>query len=97
MEGWDKDLGTDDSLGEVRWERTASSDPTWITLSHTFGYGGYYEIQYRFTCSSNYYGRLCTEYCLAQDNGYGHYTCSSSGTKDCRSGWTGTDCNVGTF
>ena len=69
---------------------------SWSTFTSTVsGTGAYFQWRYRFTCNSYYYGDLCNVYCKARDDQYGHYTCSSSGSKICRSGWTGTDCKYG--
>ena len=101
MVGWDQDgwLNADDLIANVVWKKTyywASS--TWYTSRYTYSHGSYYEIKIRFTCNSNYYGSRCTVYCKAQNNYWnGHYTCSSSGSKICNSGWTGTNCKYGKY
>ena len=97
MIGWDDDSNADDYLGALQYDGYWTSS-TWATLRHTLsGSGRYFEIKYRFTCNTNYYGNLCTVYCRARNDYYGHYTCSSSGSKVCNSGWTGTNCNNGKY
>ena len=96
MEGWDDDNDADDPLGNVQWKITYYSS-SWKTSRHTFSGNHFYEIKFRFTCNSYYYGSLCTVYCKARNDGNGHYTCSSSGSKICISGWTGTNCKYGKY
>ena len=94
MEGWDEDWNADDHLGSVYWKVTYTSS-TWKTSTYTFSHGTYYTIKYRFQCNSYYYGNLCNTYCKARNDVNGHYTCSSSGSKICYSGWTGSSCHLG--
>ena len=96
MEGWDDDWNADDHLGTAEWHITRySASSTWTTLVYRFSHGTYYEIKYRFQCNSYYYGNLCNKYCKARNDVYGHYSCSSSGSKRCLSGWVGSSCNIG--
>ncbi|KAI6648047.1 Phosphatidylinositol phosphatase PTPRQ-like isoform X2 [Oopsacas minuta] len=53
-------------------------------------------LQYKFTCDDNYYSTFCTVYCIAEDSTSGHYTCNSvTGGKICNTGYSGTNCDVG--
>ncbi|KAI6661003.1 Phosphatidylinositol phosphatase PTPRQ-like isoform X5 [Oopsacas minuta] len=53
-------------------------------------------LQYKFICDSNYYDTYCTEFCQANDDTFGHYTCNTvTGSKICNTGYTGTDCDIG--
>ncbi len=45
-------------------------------------------LQFRVTCSSNYYGSNCATYCIGINNSRGHYTCAWDGRKMCLSGWS---------
>ena len=52
-------------------------------------------ISFSFTCDTDYYGSLCTVYCLAQDDTSGHYTCDPmTGSIICNDGFTGSNCEV---
>lgn len=57
------------------------------------------DIQYKFVCDADYYNSYCTQYCFAQDNNNdGHYNCShTTGAKECITGFTGADCDIGKY
>lgn len=46
-------------------------------------------FDFRVRCNRQYFGENCTEYCSAAAFP-GRFTCSSTGQKVCRKGWTGT-------
>ena len=52
-------------------------------------------ISFSFTCDTDYYGSLCTVYCLAQDDTSGHYTCDPI-TRNiiCNDGFIGSNCEI---
>lgn len=54
----------------------------------------YSSIQYDFrvTCDTHYYGKGCADLCRPRDDQFGHYTCSSTGSIVCLSGWQGDYC-----
>ena len=52
-------------------------------------------ISFSFTCDTDYYGSLCTVYCLAQDDTSGHYTCDPmTGSIICNDGFIGSNCEI---
>lgn len=52
-------------------------------------------VQYAFrvTCDAHYYGDRCANLCRPREDGFGHYTCSSTGERICLSGWQGDYCD----
>ena len=47
------------------------------------------EIEFKVTCSSDYYGSDCNTYCVSgNDSTMGYYTCGSNGERVCRQGWS---------
>ncbi|KAI6653805.1 EGF-like domain-containing protein [Oopsacas minuta] len=94
VEEWDDDGGwsNNDFIHTYKWYITWNyASSSWST-SRKSRKNGYFEIKYRFQCDTDYYGSLCTTYCKARNDYYGHYTCLSTGAKQCLSGWTGTYC-----
>ncbi|XP_043930137.1 delta-like protein 4 isoform X3 [Protopterus annectens] len=47
---------------------------------------------YRVICSDNYYTSSCSMLCKPRDDHFGHYTCSSNGSRVCLPGWKGPYC-----
>ena len=99
MDTYDDDGGWSNDDGLVTYTLSLTfryASTSWSTYRSTFlGTGAYFEWKYRFYCDSYYYSNLCSIYCKARDDSSGHYTCGSSGTKNCSSGWGGTDCKYG--
>ncbi|VDP06688.1 unnamed protein product [Soboliphyme baturini] len=52
------------------------------------------QLQYsvRVSCRETFYGPQCSRECEPRDYEFGHYNCSSDGTKVCLPGWTGLAC-----
>ncbi|BFZ07417.1 hypothetical protein BsWGS_10456 [Bradybaena similaris] len=73
--------------------KSASSGKTWYTYDRTFG-SQILNYAFRFVCDNNYYGDNCAELCRPRDDKFGHYTCSSNGTKMCLNGWDGPYCEI---
>ncbi|NP_001360546.1 Delta-like protein [Caenorhabditis elegans] len=48
-------------------------------------------VQLRNLCSSNYHGKRCNRYCIA--NAKLHWECSTHGVRRCSAGWSGEDCS----
>lgn len=80
-------------LAEIR---SAESGETWYTFEHAFNYT-VLKYAFRFTCDSHYYGANCAELCRPRDDNFGHYSCSSNGTKVCLDGWDDQYCDVGKY
>lgn len=53
------------------------------------------QYDFRVTCDAHYYGKGCADLCRPRDDQFGHYTCSSSGSIVCLSGWQGDYCTKG--
>lgn len=53
------------------------------------------QFDFRVTCDAHYYGQGCANLCRPRDDQFGHYTCSSSGSIVCLSGWLGDYCTKG--
>lgn len=51
-----------------------------------------FEYDFRVTCDAHYYGTGCANVCRPRDDQFGHYTCSSTGSIVCLSGWQGDYC-----
>ena len=46
-------------------------------------------IEFKVTCSSDYYGSDCNTYCVSgNDSTMGYYTCGPNGERVCRQGWS---------
>ncbi|KAI6655488.1 Phosphatidylinositol phosphatase PTPRQ-like isoform X5 [Oopsacas minuta] len=92
--------GGDDDIDHVNIRISATKQ---ATLGSTLTYEGLRasfvattSLQYKFTCDEDYYSTYCTVYCIAEDSTSGHYTCNSvTGGKICNTGFSGTDCDVG--
>uniref|UniRef100_A0A0K0E8Y1 Delta-like protein n=1 Tax=Strongyloides stercoralis TaxID=6248 RepID=A0A0K0E8Y1_STRER len=52
-----------------------------------------FEIQYRITCSSKYYGNKCSRFCNSPIYENDHFICTNEGTIKCIDGWSGEKCN----
>jgi Golgi apparatus protein 1 len=50
-------------------------------------------IQYRLVCGRHYYGNGCDVLCRPRDDQFGHFTCSTNGTRICNHGWKGQFCD----
>ncbi|KAJ8923685.1 hypothetical protein NQ315_010266 [Exocentrus adspersus] len=64
----------------------------WTEDSHSSKYSTI-RFEYRVTCSPNYYGKGCENFCRSRDDNFGHYSCSSSGERVCVAGWIGDYCS----
>lgn len=54
------------------------------------------KLSYRYRCRQNYYGPMCSLYCVPRDSTLGHYTCDPvTGSRVCGPGWSGTRCDEG--
>ena len=45
-------------------------------------------VSYRAICQPNYYGSLCTVFCMGRNDSTGRYECDSQGRPMCLQGWT---------
>ena len=86
----------DDHVDDIYVDVSLSVSSSFTTETDFYGDHGNSRIRlsFRVRCGTNYYGSDCATYCVNTDDSTGHYTCSSSGTKICLSGWTGSDCNT---
>lgn len=48
--------------------------------------------EFRVTCDAHYYGSGCENLCRPRDDNFGHYNCSSTGSRVCLPGWQGDYC-----
>lgn len=48
--------------------------------------------EFRVTCDAHYYGSGCENLCRPRDDSFGHYNCSSTGSRVCLPGWQGDYC-----
>ncbi|CAL4102763.1 unnamed protein product, partial [Meganyctiphanes norvegica] len=64
----------------------------WHTLTHP---GSVARITYRVrvVCDDLYYNTTCTKFCKPRDDRFGHHDCDESGTKVCKDGWIGSNCD----
>ena len=55
-------------------------------------------FRWKVRCANHYYGANCQTHCVPSDDSFGHYNCSSNGTKMCLPGYTAThlNCSTGT-
>ena len=93
----DEDSGnSDDHVDDIYVDVSLSVSSSFTTQTDFYGDHGNSRIRlsFRVRCNANYYGSDCATYCVNTDDSTGHYTCSPSGTKNCLSGWTGTECNT---
>ena len=96
----DEDSGnSDDHVDDIYIDISLSVSSSFTTQTDFYGDHGNSRIRlaFRVRCNANYYGSDCATYCVNTDDSTGHYTCGPSGTKNCLSGWTGTECNTRKF
>ena len=77
---------------------TSSSSLSTIS-TFTGTYGSIMTVSKTLTCSANYYGSLCSTFCVAQNSdALGHYTCNpNDGSFVCNNGYSGSDCKTREF
>ena len=96
----DEDSGnSDDHVDDIYIDISLSVSSSFTTQTDFYGDHGNSRIRlaFRVRCNANYYGSDCATYCVNTDDSTGHYTCGPDGTKNCLSGWTGTECNTRKF
>nr|APZ81095.1 Delta [Oopsacas minuta] len=96
VEVWDYDIAFgNDFIDKFVVDFTVTSLNT-LSTSRTFtgAQGSVMTIGKTLTCSNNYYGTLCSTFCVEHDNNVdGHYTCNpDDGSFVCLNGYTGSGC-----
>lgn len=75
-------------------QRALDISSEWTDASHETQYSSI-QYDFRVTCDAHYYGQGCANLCRPRDDQFGHYTCSSTGSIVCLSGWQGDYCTKG--
>ncbi|XP_034024113.1 delta-like protein C [Thalassophryne amazonica] len=57
-----------------------------------FGNQSELHYSYHVVCDEFYYGEACSDYCRPRNDTFGHYSCDTSGSRLCLSGWKGSYC-----
>jgi len=58
---------------------------------------GHFVLNFRVTCTENFFGSDCASFCVERDNELGYFTCDSEGNIGCREGYTGENCTIGVY
>ena len=91
MKARDEDIqGLDDDLDDIFIYRSREPNTGFSQEEEYFGVGHDVSVRlsYSITCQTNFYGRDCATFCIAQnDDNNGHYTCNSDGSLQCRDGY----------
>lgn len=82
---------SDTLISRLSVQRVLDVKSEWTEDSHELQYTSI-QYDYRVTCDSHYYGQGCANLCRPRDDQFGHYTCSSTGSIVCLSGWQGDYC-----
>ncbi|XP_055299925.1 neurogenic locus protein delta [Sitodiplosis mosellana] len=82
---------TDVLIQRLSEQRALDVSSEWTDASHETQYSSI-QYDFRVTCDAHYYGQGCANLCRPRDDQFGHYTCSSTGSIVCLSGWQGDYC-----
>lgn len=87
---------TDNLIYRLPVQRVLEVGPEWTEDN---GVSTFSSIQFevRVTCDTHYYGDGCGNLCRPRDDQFGHYTCSSTGSIVCLSGWQDDYCTKRKF
>lgn len=87
-------FSTDSLIQQISAQKVLEVKSEW---TEDFQESKYSSIQFDFrvTCDAHYYGQGCANLCRPRDDQFGHYTCSTSGSIVCLSGWQGDYCTKG--
>ena len=95
------DLGDDDLVDLVTFDRTMSPNNIWSgTITRTGFYGiATFQAEFRVDCAADFYGSDCTTMCVPRNDSTGHYSCSDTGDIVCLNGYTdpSTNCVTGMY
>lgn len=81
----------DTLISRLSIQRVLDVSPEWTADSYDSQYSSI-QYDFRVTCDAHYYGQGCEILCRPRDDQFGHYTCSSTGSIVCLSGWQGDYC-----
>ncbi|KAL5008933.1 hypothetical protein ScPMuIL_014514 [Solemya velum] len=79
-------------ISRLAVQRSVEVGEQWSNFIHKSKYSNL-TYSYRMVCDENYYGPSCSILCQPREDQFGHYTCTSNGTKVCLDGWTGNYCD----
>lgn len=81
----------DTLISRLPFQHSLDVSPEWTQHADESEYSSI-QYDFRVTCDTHYYGKGCADLCRPRDDQFGHYTCSSTGSIVCLSGWQGDYC-----
>ena len=81
---------SDDLVDRITFDVNRNPTTSWSGLTNGVSYydRATFSARFRIRCKANFYTKSCSVYCKPRDDNNGHYDCSSTGQKVCKTGWS---------